>query len=154
MSMRLKQVAVGLVALFAAAQFVRPGRANPPTDESRSIRAHVGNASALAAVLDRACGDCHSNRTAWPWYTQVAPLSWLMAYGVAQGRKALNFSEWAGYPPDQQRQLLEQSCQDVSAGRMPGPIYTALHPEARLSARDIKAICTAAHEVETGRNSP
>src|ERR1041385_1002929 len=115
---RLKQAAAVLVVVFAAAQFVRPGRANPPTDASRTIEAHAGTGTELAAVLDRACRDCHSNGTVWRWYTQVAPLSWLMAYGVSEGRKALNFSEWAAYSPERQRELLVRSCQDVTTGKM------------------------------------
>jgi hypothetical protein len=70
-----------------------------------------------------------------------------MAYGVSQGRKALNFSEWAAYAPEQQRVLLVESCQDVSQGKMPGP-YTLLHPEMRLSPHDIETICAAARQAE------
>ena len=147
MSKRLMQAAVVLVLVFAAAQLVRPERANPPTDVSRTIQAHVGMTSELAAVLDRACRDCHSNETVWPWYTQIAPVSWLMAYGVSKGRNAVNFSEWAAYPLDQQRAALVASCQDASAGKMPG-VYTLLHPEMRLSAQDIEAICAAARHAE------
>jgi hypothetical protein len=147
MSRRLKQAAVVFVVVFAAAQLVRPERANPVTDASRTIQAHRGTPSGLVAVLDRACSDCHSNRTVWPWYTQIAPVSWLMAYGVAEGRKAVNFSEWAEYPPERQRKLLVLSCQAVSAGKMPGP-YTLLHPEARLSAQDVETICAAARQAE------
>ena len=137
-----------LVVVFAAAQFVRPGRANPPTDASRTIEAHAGTGTELAAVLDRACRDCHSNGTVWRWYTQVAPLSWLMAYGVSEGRKALNFSEWAAYSPERQRELLVRSCQDVTTGKMPGA-YTLLHPEMRLSPRDVETICAAARSAGT-----
>lgn len=151
MRRRVKQVAVVLAIVLAAAQFFRPDRANPPTDESRTIGALVGTASGLVAVLDRACADCHSNRTVWPWYAQIAPASWLMAYGVREGRKAVNFSEWAAYPPAAQRALLSASCQDVSDGKMPGP-YTWLHPEMRLSAQDIETICAAARLAEA--NAP
>ena len=94
MSKRLKQSIVVFVVIVAAAQLVRPGRANPPIEVSRTIQAHVSTSSGLAAILDRSCRDCHSNSTVWPWYTQVAPVSWLMAYGVAKGRNAINFSEW------------------------------------------------------------
>ena len=139
------QAALALVVIFAAAQLIRPQRSNPSIDPSRTIQARMGTASELVAVLDRACGDCHSNRTVWPWYSQIAPLSWLMAYGVAEGRKAVNFSEWAAYPPAQQRRLLTQACRDASAGKMPGSVWTGLHPEARLSARDVETICAAAH---------
>ena len=63
------------------------------------------------------------------------------------GRKAVNFSEWAAYPPEQQRKLLVESCQDASAGKMPGP-YTLLHPEVRLSGQDVETICAAARQAE------
>ncbi len=147
MSKRLKQIAVVLVVAIAAAQLVRPGRANPPLDAGRTIQARMAAESGLVAVLDRSCRDCHSNRTVWPWYTQIAPLSWLMAYGVREGRKAVNFSEWATYSPERQRTLLSRSCRDASDGKMPGP-YTLLHPETRLAARDVDLICTAARQVE------
>jgi heme-binding protein len=147
MNRRLKQAAIVLVVVFAAAQLVRPEPSNPATDASRTIQAHVGTASGLVAVLNRSCSDCHSNATLWPWYTQIAPVSWLMAYGVNKGRDAVNFSEWAAYKPEQQRVLLIESCQDVTQGKMPGA-YTLLHPEMRLSAQDIEVICAAAREAE------
>jgi len=147
MSRRLKQAAVVFIVVFAAAQLIRPDRTNPATDVSRTIEAHVGAGSDLVAVLDRACGDCHSNSTVWPWYTEIAPLSWLMAYGVKEGRKAVNFSEWAAYSLERQRKLLAESCQDVTAGKMPGP-YALLHPEMRLSPRDIETVCSAARRDE------
>jgi hypothetical protein len=142
-SRRLKQAAVVSVAVFGAAQLIRPARANPATDASRTIQAQVGTTSRLAAVLDRSCGDCHSNGTVWPWYAQVAPVSWLMARGVAEGRRVVNFSEWAAYSPDRQQALLAMSCRAVSDGKMPGP-YTMVRPETRLSAQDIETICAAA----------
>lgn len=147
MSKRVKHAAAVFVVVVAAAQFVRPERANPPTVASRTIRAHVGTGSGLPAVLDRACRDCHSNDTMWPGYTRIAPVSWLMAYGVRKGRSAVNFSEWAAYTPEQQGILLALSCQDASEGRMPGP-YTRIRPETRLSAQDIETICTAARQAE------
>ena len=149
MSRRLKQAAIVLVVFFAAAQLVRPSRANPPTDGTRTIQAH-DTTPGLAAVLDRSCGDCHSNATVWPWYTQVAPVSWLMAYGVTKGRRAVNFSEWGSYSPEQRRTLLTLSCQDASEGKMPGP-YAWLRPETRLSTQDIATVCAAARPEGTGQ---
>ena len=147
MNRRLKQAAIILIAVLAAAQLVRPERANPATDASHTIQADPGTASGLVAILDRSCRDCHSKGTVWPWYTQIAPVSWLMAYGVTAGRKAVNFSEWASYPPRRQRALLSASCQDASTGKMPGP-YTLVRPETRLSAQDIETICAAAWKAE------
>lgn len=147
MSRRMMQAAVVFVIVFAAAQLVRPDRTNPTTNASRAIEAQLGTTSRLGAVLDRSCRDCHSNRTEWPWYTRVAPLSWAMKYGVTEGRKAVNFSEWAAYPPAQQRDLLSRSCRDASTGKMPGA-WTLLHPEAKLSAQDVETICGAARQAE------
>ena len=147
MSRRLEQAAVVFVVALAAAQLIRPGRANPPTDATRTIHAHE-TTRGLATVLDRSCGDCHSHSTDWSsWYTQIAPLSWLMAHEVAEGRKAVNFSEWTGYSAQHQRMLLAASCDDAKSGKMPGP-YTFFKPDTRLSDQDIEAICAAAHETE------
>ena len=145
MSRRLKQAALVLVVLLAGAQLVRPNRANPPIDPARTIGAYADRSSGLTSILDRSCGDCHSNATVWPWYTQVAPLSWAMARGVSEGRRAVNFSEWAGYSKAQQQTLLSVSCDDVSSGKMPGP-WTLIHPETKLSSQDIAAICAAARQ--------
>ena len=144
MSRRLKRSAALFVVVFLAAQLARPERANPATEASRTIQARMGTASGLAGVLDRSCGNCHSNETVWPWYSQVAPASWLVARGVTEGRRAVNFSEWAAYQPDAQRMLLAASCDDVRHGRMPVRGYTLLYPEARLSVQDIETICAAA----------
>jgi hypothetical protein len=149
MRRRLKQAAVVFLVVLAAAQLVRPERTNPPIDASHTIQAHLGTgpASGLGLVLDRACGQCHSNASVWPWYTNIAPLSWLMAYGVKQGRKAVNYSEWATYPPERQQVLLAATCQDARSGKMPGSAYTLLYPATRLSAQDIALICGAAATV-------
>ena len=72
MNRRMK-AAVMIVVLLAAAQLIRPDRTNPATDPSHRIDAVVGTNNGLVAVLDRSCGDCHSNDTVWPWYTQIAP---------------------------------------------------------------------------------
>lgn len=146
MSRGLKLTVVGILVVIAAAQLIRPNRANPPTDATRTIHAQLGTANEMPAILDRACGDCHSNNTVWPWYTEVAPVSWAMAYAVKEGRRAVNFSEWTAYPAERQRQLLVASCQDVSGGKMPGSAWIWLHPEARLSAQDIETICVAARQ--------
>ena len=147
MSRRLKRAAIAFVVVLAAAQLIRPSRANPPIDPSRTIQAHE-TTKGLGAVLDRSCGDCHSNATVWRSYTQVAPMSWLMAYAVSKGRDVVNFSEWASYSPEQQRILLSLSCQDASEGKMPDG-YTWLRPETRLSAQDVATICAAARQTDT-----
>src|SRR5690348_6573673 len=93
--MRWERMA-GLVlgAGVLAAQLVRPQRTNPP------VVSDVAAPPEIEAVLRRACFDCHSNETAWPWYTAVAPISWVLHRDVLEGRRRLNFSEWGEYASD------------------------------------------------------
>lgn len=139
-------VVVMLAGAIAHTQVVRPATASRPTDFRTSIEAQPGTSSALAAVLARSCGDCHSNTIAARWYTRVPPFSTLIARGATEGRKVLNFSEWSGYPPAQQRALLEASCTDAMLGRMPMKTYLRVRGDARLSAGDIETICSAARQ--------
>ncbi len=150
MSRQAKWAAVVFVVVVAACQLGRPQRASPAADSSRTIEAQVGTASGLVAVLDRACGECHSNVTTGSWYSRIPPVSWLMSHGAAEARKAVDFSAWAAYPPEQQRQLLVESCRDVSEGKMPGRAYTLLRPEAQLSPDDVETICAAARRWDGG----
>jgi hypothetical protein len=153
MSRRRTQVAlvgvVVLVAVVAVAQLVRPERTNPAIDTTRTLQAQVGATSSLVAVVDRACGDCHSNETVWARYTRAAPLSWVITRGVTEGRKALNFSEWAAYSPVARRALLVASCRDASTGKMPMSAYLLLRPEARLAPQDVEIICAASRDGES-----
>ena len=146
MSRMLKGAAIAFVIVLAAAQFVRSEHTNPATDASHTLTAQAGSSSPLVGIVNRACRDCHSNETMWPtaWYTRVAPVSWVIASAVAEGRRVLNFSEWTTYSPVQQRALLAASCQAARDGTMPGTAWTLVRPEAQLSTQDIETICAAA----------
>ena len=143
---KLSSAPLVLVVAIAAAQLIRPSRVNPPIDPGRTIQAHAP--AELGSVLDRSCRDCHSNATVWPRAASVAPLSWLMSSAVTKGRRAVNFSEWGGYPPDVQRTLLSASCQAATTGKMPG-LYTLVRSETRLSTQDVETICAAARQANT-----
>lgn len=132
-----------LVAVIASAQLVRPQQATLKTDPGHSIQASLAASNSLGPVLDRACGDCHSNTMSSRWYTQVTPFSFLIARGARLGRQAVNFSEWTAYSPQQQRAFLVASCTDAATGRMPMPAYLRFRPDAKLSARDVETICGA-----------
>ena len=128
------------VGLLVAIQLVRPARTNPPTDPSGTLQAQLGP-GVVSAVLDRSCRDCHSNQTTWPWYSHVAPVSWLIAHDVNEGRQALNFSDWASYAPDRRQKLLAAACDEVTEGDMPGLAYTLIPRNARVSKAEVSAIC-------------
>ncbi|MDH5429724.1 MAG: heme-binding domain-containing protein, partial [Nitrospirota bacterium] len=85
------RVVVGMAIVLIGIQFIPVNRTNPPMEEEIVALPDV------KAILKRACYDCHSNETIWPWYSQVAPASWLLAWDVAEGREELNFSTWNRY---------------------------------------------------------
>lgn len=133
-----------LIVALAGAQVVGPPQANLSADTSHTIRAQFDSSqTGLVAVLDRACGECHSNSLSSRWYTKVAPFSFLIARGADEGRKAVNFAEWSTYSAELQNALLLASCSDAKNGKMPVSVYLRFRPDAELSARDIETICAA-----------
>ena len=137
----VKWVVIVLVCLFVLAQFKRPAKTNPAIDSAQALESHIQLDSKVAAILDRSCYDCHSNKTRWPWYANVAPVSWFVIDHVDEGRSHLNFSEWGMYSPEEQKTHLGQFCELVTEGWMPLSSYTPLHPNAKLSDEDKKVIC-------------
>lgn len=137
----LRGAAYTLVVAAAGVQVVRPVRTNPATDPSHTLFAHVAVPPAAAAVLDRACRDCHSHDTRWPWYSNVAPVSWWVIDHVNHGRSHFNYSNWTQYRRDEAEKLLKNSCELARKGSMPLPQYVWMHSAARLTPRDIDALC-------------
>jgi hypothetical protein len=119
-----------LVIALAAIQLVPVDRTNPP------VETEVPATPDQRVVLRRACYDCHSNETVWPWYSRIAPVSFLVAHHVHDGRRELNLSTWNRYTPEQQLKKLKKSEDEVAEGEMPMWIYLPMHPQARLSAED------------------
>ena len=139
---KLKRLLAGLAILFVIAQIVQPKRTNPPIIPSRTLRAHVDVPQPVQAVLSRACNDCHSNLTVWPWYSHIAPISWVVIDDVNEARRHMNFSNWEQQSPKQQSDSLKAICKDVRDVKMPLVSYRLLHPKARLSHAEIDTLCS------------
>ncbi|MBI4636021.1 MAG: heme-binding domain-containing protein [Candidatus Rokubacteria bacterium] len=128
----LQGTTIGVVLLLLAIQTVPYGRhhANPPVRmepawDSRETR----------ELARRACFDCHSNETIWPWYANLAPVSWLLQRDVDAGRTTLNFSEW-----NRRQREARESAKTVRQGEMPPWFYKVLRPYARLTREDRQAL--------------
>jgi len=106
---------------FVAIQFIPAGKHNPPV-----INEPAWDSPETRALTERTCFDCHSNQTKWPWYAQIAPVSWMIAREVQEGRHQINYSEWN---PNQENEAVEVILQ----GEMPPKSYLLMHPEARLN---------------------
>jgi hypothetical protein len=132
-------VAIGLLVAFS--QVIRPDRTNPPEDPDATAFAVLGVTPEVARIFQKSCLDCHSNRTQWPWYSNVAPVSWLVIHDVDEGRQHLNLSDWAGLPDYRAQHELEEICEHVRDGAMPLRQYVWIHREARLTDAEKAILC-------------
>ena len=130
-----------IVILFLAAQLKRPARTNPAVDEAQTINARTQMTPQVSGIIDRSCRDCHSNKTVWPWYSNVAPVSWFVIGHVNEGRQMINLSEWGRLDRERQDRKLRQICDEVQDGAMPLSSYTPMHPGSALSEQDKKTLC-------------
>ncbi len=130
-----------LMVPFAGIQFARPARTNPTEEFSKTIFADSTVWQDAPKTIERACMDCHSSRTRWPWYSNVAPVSWLVAGDVSEGREHMDLSTWAENDQPQKLALLEDVCKLVKRHAMPLPIYIPLHSEAKLTDQEREEIC-------------
>ena len=126
-----KQILLGLGAIFVGIQLIPVRRINP------AISGEARAPEQIEEILGRACQDCHSHRTRWPWYSYVAPVSWLIEHDVEEGREYLNLSTWDAYPSEQRRKLFKEIREEIEVGSMPPWYYVTMHPSARLSERDL-----------------
>ena len=139
-----------MVVAFIGIQFIAVDQSNPPV-----LHEPAWDSPQTQALMDRACYDCHSNQTAWPWYSNVAPASWLVARHVHEGRAALNFSEWglskgqgeteaeedeAREKAEGRESETEEIIEEISEGGMPPKSYLLLHPGARLSDTEMATL--------------
>ncbi len=126
---------LGILIVFAGMQTVRPERSNPPVNPELTLAAQYEVPDDVQRVLERACADCHSHRTRWPWYSQVAPASWLLADHVKDGRRHFNIDDF------NEEMSLKDVCQEIRTGSMPIKGYLLLHPDAKLTGAEIQTVC-------------
>ncbi len=132
----LRKVFLWALAVVVLIQFVPYGHThtNPP-----ETKQPAWNSPATQALFHRTCFNCHSNETVWPWYSHVAPMSWLVQNDVNGGRSHLDFSEW-----DHPQRHAKDVAAEVQQGDMPPWFYLPMHPEARLTAADKQALIDGA----------
>jgi Haem-binding domain len=128
----------GLLAL--ASVFVRPFGAVKARTSNTPLLAGAPVDPSVVRIIERSCQNCHSERTDWPWYSYVAPMSWLIENDVRHGRSHMNLSHWDEYNLQKQQEILTEMSAMVRSRQMPLPRYLRLHPSARLSDAEIDRI--------------
>ena len=119
-----------LLITLVMIQFIPVDQINPP------ILSDIPTEPEVKVVLQAVCYDCHSHETVWPWYSRIAPVSWLIAKDVHQGREKLNFSVWDDYNTQEQVKNMQKSLQEVAKGEMPPWFYSPSHRGLHLTAED------------------
>lgn len=123
-------VAAGIILI----QLVPVERTNPP------VTAELAASTQVMEVLEQSCYDCHSNETRWPWYSKVAPIAWVIAKHVREGREHLNFSDWESLSEDDKADAREEIWEEVERGTMPLRGYLRWHPAAVLNSEDLTVL--------------
>jgi len=136
-------VLLGCIVVGIAIQFIPYGHdhTNPPVAAEPNW-----DSPQTRDLAVRACYDCHSNQTTWPWYSNVAPMSWLIQHDVVEGRSKLNFTDWNAVQP-----AADNAAGKVQRGEMPQSYYVMLHPSANLTA-DEKAVLINGLQATTSGN--
>lgn len=135
-------LAGAVLAALGVMQLMPVARTNPPivSDTASAGTGDIVAPPEIKATLRRACYDCHSNETHWPWYSAIAPVSWIVARDVDLGRKEIDFSEWQNYYPRTRQHKLEWMGRALNEEVMPPWPYRLMHPGARLSNEERTAL--------------
>ncbi|MDI1318764.1 MAG: heme-binding domain-containing protein [bacterium] len=154
MKRKLQLTGVILLALLLAIQFVPPALNVSAAASPNDIKVRHPVPANVAALLQRACYDCHSNNTHYPWYAAVQPVGWWLAWHVNDGRRHLDFSEFATYSAKRTKSKLGEIADEVETHGMPLRSYTWVHPEARLTPAEIKLIAAWAEGLQEELAAP
>jgi len=127
---KLKIALIIMATIIITIQFIPVNRTNPP------VTARLDAPMEIISVFKTSCYDCHSNETKWPWYSNIAPVSWLVSSDVEEGRSHLNFSEWGNLSRMDIAKMKEEIWEEIEKEKMPLWKYTILHPEANLTQKD------------------
>jgi Haem-binding domain len=132
----LKKTLFVLLVILIIIQFIRPARNISNTVSSNDITLHFPVPEDVLRILKRSCYDCHSNNTAYPWYTNLQPVGWWLQYHINGGKRHLNYSEFSSYPVKKQYDKFKATVDEIKKGGMPLDSYLWIHKYAILTAQE------------------
>ncbi len=138
--MKKKWYLIIAVAILLVIQFIRIDKTNPPVNLAKDFISITNAPPEIAKIIKTSCYDCHSNESVYPWYSNIAPVSWYLKNHINEARGRVNFSEWADYPANKITRKLEACSEDVEEGEMPLSSYTLIHSAASLNKDQIKLL--------------
>lgn len=135
----MKKVLLGLLVVFILMQMIRPNK-NDSRNDINHISTVINVPDQVQEILKTSCNDCHSNFTNYPWYSEIAPVSWYLASHVNDGKKHMNLSDWTVYNKNQQDHILKDFEEVLETHEMPLKSYLILHKEAELTAEQYEIL--------------
>lgn len=135
----MKKIVLGFLVVLILIQFIRPEK-NESSDMTNHISQVVDIPSEVNEIIKTSCADCHSNFTKYPWYSEIAPVSWYLAQHVNEGKEHLNFSEWTSYNQDQLNHILKDLNEELEEHKMPLKSYLLIHDEAIMDDVQYKTV--------------
>nr|WP_297788292.1 heme-binding domain-containing protein [uncultured Allomuricauda sp.] len=136
----VKKIAIVLLVVLIGMQFYRPEKNVSEGDYVAAFEAETQPSPEVKQILKTACYDCHSANTEYPWYNNIAPVSYWLADHIEEGKEHLNFSDWENYDTEKKDHKLEEVIEEVKEGKMPLNEYTWTHADANLSDEQISAL--------------
>lgn len=128
----MKKVLLGIIVVFILIQMIRPNK-NDSRNDINHISTVMPVPNEVQEILKTSCNDCHSNFTVYPWYSEIAPVSWYLASHVSDGKKHMNFSEWTVYNKNQQEHILKDFEEVLETHEMPLKSYLIFHKDAKMT---------------------
>ena len=147
MGKRLRLVGLGLVAVLLVLQFFQPESHNTAVDPAQDMLEVLAPPEPLADLIRKACYDCHSNQTVYPWYNKISPVSWYLYKHIKKGKEDLNFSDYGLLDKADKIGAFADFCDVLDAGSMPLQSYMLIHKNARLSQEERENLCIWSEEV-------
>ena len=128
----MKKILLGVLVCFIIIQFIRPEK-NISENITNEFSVALKAPEAINLILETSCIDCHSNNTKYPWYSEIAPVSWFLAEHVNNGKTHLNFSEWSSYNSNQKKHIIKDFKEVLQTQEMPLKSYLIMHKDAALT---------------------
>jgi len=132
-----KKIMLFLLLVFLVMQFIRPEKNTSETVAATDLITVLNPPTEISLILKNSCYDCHSNNTRYPWYSQIAPVSYWLSDHIKEGKKHLNFSQWESYAPKRKAHKMEELVEEVKGKTMPLESYLWMHHDANLTEEEI-----------------
>lgn len=145
----IKKIFIGLLVVLVIIQFIQPTKNKSTTSQPNDIGVTMNVPDDVSIVLRKACYDCHSNNTNYPWYASIQPFSWWLNHHIDEGKDELNFSEFGAYKMKRKIKKFNEIAGEVTDGEMPLESYTWIHKDAKLTKEEASALINWANLMAT-----